>query len=150
MDIHFYHLITTPLERALPKLVEKAYGAKYRVLIAAGDETKAEQLNALLWGYAPNSFLPHGSAKDGNAETQPIYIAAGEGNKNNANLLIVTDGSNVDASVAFDRVLDMFDGANDDAVSAARARWTAYKSAGHALKYNKQTEAGGWQEIKTA
>lgn len=150
MDIQFYHLLSTPLERALPKLVEKAYGAKFRILICAAGDEQAEQLNSLLWGYAPGSFLPHGSKKDGNAERQPIYISAGEGNANQANLLVVTDGSELDGSTSFDRVLDIFDGANDEAVAAARARWKNYQAAGHSLKYIKQTPQGGWEEVKAA
>ena len=44
MNIHFYHLLSTPLERALPKLVEKAYHAKFCVLIRAGDAALAERV----------------------------------------------------------------------------------------------------------
>lgn len=150
MDIQFYHLLSTPLERALPKLVEKAYGAKFKVLICAGTEARAEQLNTLLWSYSPGSFLPHGSKKDGDATEQPIYITADEGNANDANLLVITDGSELDGSVKFDRVLDIFDGANEEAVASARARWKNYQTAGHTLKYIKQTPTGGWEEVKAA
>ena len=50
----------------------------------------------------------------------------------------------------FDRVLDIFDGANEEAVAGARARWKQYQAAEYTLKYIKQTATGGWEEVKTA
>ncbi len=72
--IQFYHLTATPLERALPKLLEKAYGGGFKILLVAESDERVEQLNHLLWTYAQLSFLPHGSAKDGNVEKQPILL----------------------------------------------------------------------------
>ena len=40
----------------------------------------------------------------------------------------------------------MFDGHDDEAVSAARQRWKAHKDSGHALTYWQQTERGGWEK----
>lgn len=73
--VQFYHLITTPLERALPKLLEKAYGGGFKTLLVAESDERVEQLNQLLWTYDPNSFLPHGSVQDGDSEQQPILLA---------------------------------------------------------------------------
>src|SRR5688572_815594 len=92
-DIRFYHLTRTPLERALPQLLEKAVSGGFRVLLKARDEQTMDRLNALLWTYDPNSFLPHGSRKDGNAAEQPIFLTDGDDNPNQANLLAVTDGT---------------------------------------------------------
>src|SRR4051812_47353551 len=91
--IHFYHLTTTPLERALPKLVEKAHAGKFRTLLVTGTEDRAEILNQLLWTYDPGSFLPHGTAKDGDGKVQPVFISPTASNENGANILFITDGS---------------------------------------------------------
>ena len=72
--IQFYHLITTPLERALPKLLEKAVAGGYKVLLVTSSDEQVEHLNQMLWTYDPGSFLPHGSVKNGNVEKQPILI----------------------------------------------------------------------------
>jgi len=72
--IQFYHLTATPLERALPKLMEKAVAGGFKTLLLAESDERMEQLNQLLWTYDPGSFLPHGSMKDGHAEQQPILI----------------------------------------------------------------------------
>ena len=149
-EVQFYHLLATPLERALPKLMEKALESGFRILILAESEEKTESLNRLLWTYNPNSFLPHGSGKDAHAERQPIYLTYKPENPNKADLLVVTDGSELDELSDFKRVLDIFDGADGDAVSAARKRWKAYKDAGHQLTYIKQTPKGGWQQMAEA
>ena len=66
-EIGFYHLLTTPLERALPRLLERARAQGYRIVVRAASPERVEHLNALLWTYDEASFLPHGSARDGNA-----------------------------------------------------------------------------------
>ena len=144
--IQFYHLTTSPMERALPKLLEKIVSGGHRVALVAESDARVEQLNQLLWTYDPASFLAHGSAEDGNAEAQPIYLSTAVDTPNRANILLLTNGAPVENAETFERVLDMFDGNNPEATAAARARWSAYKNAGHALTYFKQTEAGGWEK----
>ena len=132
----------TPLERALPRLLERALKDGYRVLLLAGSAERVEHLNQLLWTYDEASFLPHGSARDGNAERQPIFLAASDGNPNQATMLVLVDGAQGAALEAYQRVCDMFDGNDEAAVVDARRRWRAAKAAGHALTYWEQTGAG--------
>jgi DNA polymerase-3 subunit chi len=145
-QIQFYHLTTTPLERALPKLVEKAYGSRMKTLLVADSETRVEQLNQLLWTYDPGSFLPHGSMKDGEAEKQPVLLSTEIETPNKATLLLVTDGRTPTEPEKFERILDMFDGNDPQAVDNARTRWKQYKDRGHAISYMRQTQDGGWKK----
>jgi DNA polymerase III subunit chi len=135
-------LKATPLERALPRLLERALKDGYRVLVMAGSSERVEHLNQLLWTYDEASFLPHGSARDGNAERQPIFLTAGEGNPNAATMLVLVDGAQGSALESYRRVCDMFDGNDETAVEEARRRWREAKAAGHALTYWEQTGAG--------
>ena len=64
-EIGFYHLLSTPLERALPRLLERARAQDLRIVIRAASAERVEHLNALLWTYNDTSFLAHGSARDG-------------------------------------------------------------------------------------
>ncbi|MDE3060665.1 MAG: DNA polymerase III subunit chi [Pseudomonadota bacterium] len=144
--IQFYHLTATPLERALPRLLEKAYAGGFKTLLLASSEEQAERFNQLLWTYNPGSFLPHGSLKDGNSEQQPILISTSMEPLNRANLLAVTDGSVPTQPESFERIIDIFDGNDPTAVEAARKRWTGYKNSGHALSYLRQNESGGWEQ----
>ncbi|HUT50319.1 MAG TPA: DNA polymerase III subunit chi [Alphaproteobacteria bacterium] len=145
-DIGFYHLQRSPLERALPKLLEKVLEAGKRAVVVAGSDERVESLNGVLWTYRPDSFLPHGSAKDGNAENQPVWLATVPEKPNGADILILTDGATTDSFDGFDRCLELFDGNDDAAVTAARERWAEYKAASHAVVYYQQTESGGWEQ----
>ena len=145
-DIGFYHLTRSPLERALPKLLEKVRASGARAVVMAGSDERVEALNAALWTYDPGSFLPHGTAKDGAPEEQPIWLTTEDANPNGATVLVLTDGAASANVGAFARCLDMFDGRDAAAVDSARDRWRACREAGHCLTYWQQTEQGGWRK----
>jgi DNA polymerase III subunit chi len=144
-EIGFYHLQTLPLERALPQLLERAHAGGYRVVLMAGSLERVDHLDTLLWTYGEESFLPHGSAKDGSPAQQPIWLTVADENPNGADMLVLVDAV-VSANLAgFKRVLDVFDGNDEEAVASARARWQRAKAEGHALTYWRQTEKG-WEK----
>ena len=145
-EIAFYHLEKSPLERALPRLLEKTLQSGKRAVVLAGSEARVEALNADLWTYHPDSWLPHGSAREGNAADQPIWLTARDENPNGAQYLFLTDGATSAAVGAFERCFELFDGNDTGAVAAARERWKRYKEAGHALTYWQQTANGGWEK----
>jgi DNA polymerase-3 subunit chi len=145
-NVQFYQLLTTPLDRALPKLVEKAMSGGFRILLTAGSPEQAEYLNQLLWTYDPAGFLPHGAAGEGNEERQPVLISIEEAALNSAKLLLVTDGRMPQAPEQYERVADIFDGRDPVALDAARRRWSSYKEKGFSMTYLKQTDNGGWDK----
>ena len=112
------------------------------MLVLASSSERVEHLNQLLWTYDEASFLPHGSARDGNAERQPIFLTTDAGNPNNATMLVLVDGAPGSGIENYQRVCDMFDGNDEAAVEQARQRWRDAKAAGHALTYWEQTTSG--------
>jgi DNA polymerase-3 subunit chi len=145
-DISFYHLTKTPLEKALPALLEKMLASGKRGLVLVETEERLRLLDNLLWTYSSNKFLPHGTEKDGKAERQPVFLTLREENPNQAQVLVVTDGRKPAFAENFGRVVDIFDGSNETQLSAARARWQEYKKTGGKLTYFKQNDQGGWEE----
>ena len=143
-EVGFYHLLSTPLERALPKLLERARAHGHPVVVRCGSAERVAQLDAVLWTYEEASFLPHGSARDGAAARQPIWLTDGDENPNRATMLVLVDGVEAGDLAAFARCADMFDGNDEDAVAAARERWRRARAAGHELTYWQQTGAG-WE-----
>ena len=143
--VAFYHLTRTPLERALPRLLERARAADLRVVLRCGSMARLEALDALLWTYDPASFLAHGGPSGGRAADQPIWLTCGGDNPNSAQALVLIDGLEAGDLSAYDRCLDVFDGSDPDATAAARERWRTLKDAGHDLTYWAQTESGGWR-----
>lgn len=144
--VAFYHLTRSPLEEALPRLLERARGQDLRVQVRCGSAARLDALDRLLWTYDPASFLAHGGPDDGRAADQPIWLALEEGNPNDARVLVLIDGLDAGDLAEFARCLDLFDGNDPDAVAAARARWRRLEKAGHPLTYWAQTESGGWQQ----
>ena len=144
-EIGFYHLLTTPLERALPRLLERARAQGYRIVVRAGSSERVEHLNTLLWTWDEASFLAHGSARDGNPASQPIWLSDGQDNPNGATMLVLLDGVEAEDVSSFARCADFFDGNDDAAVASARERWRRAAASGHTLTYWQQT-AAGWEK----
>lgn len=148
-EVRFYHLQRARLEEVLPVILERCHQRAERVLVLAGSTERVEALAALLWTYKPDSFLPHGTAKDGEAARQPIYLTTPEsegGNPNAAPVLILSDGARHPRVGDFKLVCELFDGHDETAVAAARTQWKACKEAGHAVVYFQQGDNGKWAE----
>ena len=146
-QVDFYHLLASPLEAALPGLLEKALEKDMRVVVMTTSRERATHLDSALWTYSKESFLPHGCVGQArNAEHQPVWIADADDNPNGARLLVLVDRADSDSIDAFERVADMFDGHDDEAVAAARRRWKARRDAGYVLTYWQQTPRGTWEK----
>jgi DNA polymerase-3 subunit chi len=148
MEIQFYHLLSTPLEVALPKLLPKVLAGGFTTLIKCRDAAQMKQLDEKIWVQDAESFLPHGLASEAHSEDQPILLSLDLQPLNQATLLIILDGTLVSAEQqsSFTRILDMFDGTHEPTTLAARERWKTYKSQGHTLSYIKQQPDGGWKK----
>ncbi|MFO1127208.1 MAG: DNA polymerase III subunit chi [Rhodospirillales bacterium] len=144
-DVAFYHLQHSPLEKVLPKLLEKTLAAGKRAVVMTRSSERTEALATVLWTYDPGGWLPHGTARDGNPERQPVWICEADECPNGASFLFLTDGAESAHVDRFERCFDLFDGTDADAVAAARLRWQAGKAAGHAVTYWQQNEKGGWE-----
>lgn len=145
-EIGFYHLTTSPLERALPRLLEKVLEIRKRCVILCASEERLDFLNGALWTLGKASFIPHGSAKEGFAEDQPIWLTTHDENPNGAQFLILTDGSESGSLSTYERCLDLFDGNDEEALLSARERWKKCKDQEYKVTYWKQTDAGTWEK----
>lgn len=145
-DVWFYQLEHQPLDRALPGLLERTLERGWRAVVQAGSTERAEALDALLWTYAEDSFLPHGMSRDGFAAEQPVFLTAADDNPNGATVRFLVDGADCDGLGAYARVVYMFDGRDDEARARAREQWKRAKAEGHAVTYWQQDENGRWNK----
>jgi DNA polymerase III subunit chi len=145
-EILFYHLKGQTPEQVLPTLLQKSLDRAWRVVVQASSEERVEALDAHLWTWRDDSFLPHGTWRDAEAAQQPILLTVSEHNPNHATVRFLVDGALMpeDAS-AYERVVLLFDGEDPDALDAARARWTEAKSAGFEVTYWQADENGRWR-----
>ena len=144
-EVLFYHLSASPLEAALPDLLERSLERGWRVIVRCGSEAGMAGLDAMLWTFRDDAFLPHGTAAAGNAGLQPIYLTLGQENPNGAGVLMLVDGARATPAemAGFERTCLIFDGGDERAVEAARADWRAVKAAALPAKYWAQ-ERGRW------
>lgn len=147
-EVWFYHLDRWPLDRALPALLEKSVQRGWRAVVQACSDERVEALDVALWTYDEASFLAHGTVRDGDAAIQPVVLTTGPENPNASQIRFMVEGADVGEAMrdeaAYERVVVMFDGNDEDERAGARAQWTALKAAGHEVAYWQQSEDGRW------
>jgi DNA polymerase-3 subunit chi len=144
-EVWFYHLERSSLDEVLPELLEKTLQRGWRALVRSPDRDRIEQLDARLWTYRDEGFLPHGVAGEPHAERQPVLLTTAEDNPNRADALFLLDGAQAGDLAGFQRCLTVFDGADEAALAQARAAWKTYKGRGLPVSYWRQTDRG-WEK----
>lgn len=143
-EVLFYHLQMAALEEVLPSLLEKSLERGWKALVQSGDAERIEDLSSALWTYRDDSFLPHGTEADGRLCDQPVAIVGDDQNPNAADVIFLVNGAEPPHLDTYQRCVLMFDGRDDEAVSAARTHWKTLSEQGHTVTYWQQNEAGGW------
>ena len=145
-EVLFYHLQDMLLENVLPPLLEKSLERGWRVVVQSTSEERADALDAHLWIYRDDSFLPHATWRAADAEDQPIVLVVEEGNPNRANVRFLIDNAALPIDCdSYERVVLVFNGDDADALTAARGAWADCKARGFELTYWQADERGRWQ-----
>lgn len=144
-EIFFYHLKGQTPEQVLPALLQKSLERGWRVVVQASSEERVEALDAHLWTWRDDSFLPHGTWRDPEASEQPIVLTANEENPNRATVRFLVDGASLSPdSAGYERIVLLFNGDDPEALDAARTRWSEAKAAGAEVTYWQADENGRW------
>ncbi len=145
-EFWFYHLESQPLQAVLPVLVEKTLARGWRALLRFSTAERLETIDSALWTYRDESFLPHGSARDGHADRQPVLLTLDDANPNGAAVLFLLEAAEEREPERFARVIRLFDGADEEAKALARAEWKRAKAAGFEVSYWRQDAGGAWKK----
>src|SRR6476660_4606185 len=116
-EVYFYHLERRTLEEVLPTLLERSIERGWRATVQAASKERVEALDTLLWTYREESFLAHGTSRDGRPDAQPIYLTAGGDNPNEAQVRFLVDGAELADAAPYARVVYVFDGRDEGAVA---------------------------------
>jgi DNA polymerase-3 subunit chi len=145
-EVLFYHLQGQPLDKVLPTLLERSLQRGWRVVVQASSEERVEALDAHLWTYRDDGFLPLGTWRDAEAARQPVLLTLDDANPNGAAVRFLVDGAATpEDAAAYERIVLLFDGNDPDAVATARERWGAAKASGFEVTYWQPDEQGRWQ-----
>lgn len=163
-EILFYHLEHKPLEVVLPELLEKCFKRDWKVYIQCREKALAQKIDKDLWTYKAESFLPHGLddapqaqrknfKREEYAALQPILIGTETHNPNVASVRFLLEGSDIETDdlATYQRIIVMFDGANEQSVGAARTQWKKFKALPaemlSAITYWQQGASGRWEKM---
>ncbi len=141
--VFFYHLTRSPLEVALPGLLEKALSQGWRVAVRGRTDAVLEHLDRALW--LGEGFLPHGRSGGPHDERQPVLLTTERRLPNGAECLMSVEGADVaaDEAATLARTCILFDGGDAPAVEAARAQWRKFVAANLEAEYWNQND-GRW------
>ncbi|RYX93580.1 MAG: DNA polymerase III subunit chi [Bradyrhizobiaceae bacterium] len=146
-EVLFYHLQNMALENVLPPLLEKSLERGWRCVVQSSSEERADALDAHLWTYRDDSFLPHATWRAADAAVQPILLVTEDSNPNAAQVRFLVDNAPLPADTGgYERMVLVFNGDDDEALTAARAAWTDCKARGLAATYWQADERGRWQK----
>ncbi|MFL9827979.1 DNA polymerase III subunit chi [Rhodoplanes sp. SY1] len=146
-ELLFYHLQRRPPESVLPSLLEKSLERGWRVVVQVSSDERVEALDAHLWTYRDDSFLPHGTDRDGLAAEHPVLVTVRDHNPNRANVRFLIERAPMPADAAtYDRIVVMFDGEDEEALAEARVTWREKKAEGFVVTYWQCDERGRWQK----
>lgn len=144
-ELLFYHLQGQKLEGVLTPLLEKSLERGWRAIVQGASQERIEALDAHLWTYRDDGFLPHGTWREPDASAQPVLLTLNDGNPNSANVRFLIEGAAVPADIeSYARIVLLFDGEDEEAVAAARAHWSDAKTKGIEATYWQPDEQGRW------
>ena len=142
-EVLFYHLESQPLERVLPTLLEKTLERGWRAVVETSSPERTAAIDAMLWTYRDDSFLPHGVAGEETDASQPVLITMDGQNANAANVRFFVDRTVPSSGEGYERIVYLFSGHDPDAVTEARIAWRTLLP-GNTLTYWQQEDGGRW------
>lgn len=145
-ELWFYHLEKAGVGDVLPGLLQKVLERGSRALVVVPDADAAARLDAGLWTFRDESFLPHGRDTEPNAPRQPVLISTETRNVNQADMLFCLGGADPGNPDGWSRVILLFEDADEAAKQSARALWSAMKKTANVVSYWKQTDQGRWEK----
>ncbi len=145
-EVLFYHLQNMSVENVLPALLEKSLERGWRVVVQTSSQERTEALDAHLWTYRDDSFLPHATWQANDVQEQPVVLSVEDGNPNGAQVRFLIDNAELpEDSHSYVRMVLVFNGDDPDSLSGARRAWTDCKSRGFDVTYWQADEFGRWQ-----
>ena len=114
------------------RLANKAYGQGRRVYVHLGSEGDARRLDALLWTFREQSFVPHGLLGECDAGVTPVLLGWDGDPAGEDEVLINLRAEIPPFFSRFERVAEILD-ASAQVRSAGRERYRFYKDRGYPL-----------------
>ncbi|MCP1726191.1 DNA polymerase-3 subunit chi [Natronospira proteinivora] len=116
------------------RLTEKAFRLGHRIFLHSDNPGHAKRLDEMLWTFRDRSFIPHGLAREVDADPDfPVVVGSGEPPRGDYQLLINCAETIPEFFSRFERVAETIPN-NDQAKSKGRGRYRFYRDRGYPLE----------------
>ncbi|HLD95591.1 MAG TPA: DNA polymerase III subunit chi [Alphaproteobacteria bacterium] len=148
LEVIFYGLTLSPLEKALPKLLEKVYESSKRALVIVESLERLQTLNVNLWTYSSGAFLPHLSDQDDMnlQEVQPILLSTQENFINKPTILVSTFEYFPKKPEVYEKILYVLDISTPQFLKSTQTLMKRYQDQGALVTFWKQSKEKGWEK----
>lgn len=138
-EINFYQVDET-IVKSLAPLLLKVLEEKKKALIFCSDQNQIKEIDAALWSYGRNKFIPHVTIFDRefSFERQPILITDKEENSNKADYLVFLSDVSEGFVSNFSRIFYFFEPHNSKAAKTLTKKFQPLAS-----KFNSYKKEGG-------
>jgi len=129
--VSFIKLKKPEKARHLCELAEQFVEQGERVLVTVNDENQGVTLDAFMWTWKKDSFVPHCLANGAvDCMDDPVAIVTEEHNPNGAGVLVMGKPCSVAFMRQFRVVFDFAEVYDDDLAEGSRRRYAACREAG--------------------
>ncbi|SNS98280.1 DNA polymerase III, chi subunit [Noviherbaspirillum humi] len=117
------------------RLVRKARGANFQVVVLAQDAPMLNRFDELLWTFSDLDFLPHAQSHEPHAAMTPIILTADdEAELPHRQILVNLSDRTPAAFASFERMFEIVSSEENDR-ALGRERYRYYKDRGYPLTH---------------
>ena len=143
-EVFFYHLTQTPLEIALPKILERALSEKWSIEIRTSANTNLDEISNAIWRGPEESFLPHCLEDHEDLQDYPIVLCKSPLKDWRDCLIVVGQADLKENEVKnYKRICLIFDAKIEAELSKARKSWKKLSEEGINTAYWAE-DKGRW------
>jgi DNA polymerase IIIc chi subunit len=130
-------------DRRVFEIVEEAYSRREKVIVFAGSEDRAAEIDRFLWILRQDSFIPHQVVRGyEDSVSVPAAIVTTECNPLDAGTLIADGHCSLEFAADFDVIHEFVDHSSPVIKEACRERFRAYRDKSIPVEYLK---TGVWK-----
>lgn len=118
------------------RLAEKAVRQGNNVMLLTEDETASDEMDTLLWVFAPQSFVPHSVLGKGDSEQVPVVISHDQDDHDHHDVLVNIQPGLPPHFSRFKRLAEIVI-QEETVLQATRDNYAFYKQRGYPIKTHK-------------
>ena len=142
-EVYFYQTAAQDTFGLVRGLLRRCLSTGWRVAVRAGTDAALVKLDADLWKFPEDGFLPHGIEGGSFDEEQPVLLTASAQPSNRADAVLLFDCAEPgqDDTKRCQRVSIVFRRDSSEELNKARSQWSEFSKSGIAVRF--WVEQGG-------